>query len=301
MGASAKRARFAFALPHEHEYAAGEMCRAPGVGGQGYHRWRRGPASGHAPRDAELAGEMRRVWEGSRRIYGSPKAFMRLPGEGVATSGKRVARIMRERGWAGASRRRAKSPDDRGRRVGRADGAPDLVRRRFDADGPDQARFADIAYVRTHRGRSYLAVVMGIWSRRVVGWSMGDGIDARLADDALGMAMARRRPPEGRPRHSDHGSQHASLVMGKTMRDNGIRPSMGPVSSPWDNAPTESLVGIIKSECARAKTYRDREQAALEVFEHIECLYNRLRIHSALGYMSPCEYEDAHAAQPLAA
>lgn len=85
------------------------------------------------------------------------------------------------------------------------------------------------------------------------------------------------------------------------MRDNGVRPSMGSVSSPWDNAPTESLMGIIKSECARAKTYRDREQAALEIFEYIECLYNRLRIHSALGYMSPCEYEDAHAAQPLAA
>lgn len=85
------------------------------------------------------------------------------------------------------------------------------------------------------------------------------------------------------------------------MRDNGVRPSMGSVSSPWDNAPTESLMGIIKSECVHAKTYRDREQAALEIFEYIECLYNRLRIHSALGYMSPCEYEDAHAARPLAA
>lgn len=301
MGASAKRARLAFAPPHEHEYAAGEMRRVPGVSGQGYHRWRRGPASGHAPRDAELAGEMRRVWEGGGRIYGSPKVLTRLPGEGVATSERRVARIMRERGWAGVSGRCAKSPDDRERRVGSADGAPDLVGRRFDADGPGQARFADIAYVRTHRGRPYLAVVMDTWSRRIAGWSMGDGIDARLADDALGMAMARRRPPEGRPRHSDHGSQHASLVMGKTMRDNGARPSMGPASSPWDNAPTESLVGIIKSECVHAKTCRDREQAALEVFEHIECLYNRLRIHSALGYMSPCEYEDAHAAQPLAA
>lgn len=277
------------------------MRRVPGVSRQGYYQWRRRPASGHALRDAELAGEIRRVWEGSRRIYGSPKVFMQLPREGVATSERRVARIMRERGWAGVSRRCAKSPDNRERRVGRADGAPDLVRRRFDADGPDQARFADITYVRTHQGRPYLAVVMDIWSRRIVGWSMGDRIDARLADDALRMAIARRRPPEGCPHHSDHGSQHASLVIGETMRDNGIRPSMGSVSSPWDNAPTESLMGIIKSECARAKTYRDREQAALEIFEYTECLYNRLRIHSALGYMSPCEYEDAHAAQPLAA
>ncbi len=277
------------------------MCRVLGVSRQGYCQWRRRPASGHALRDAELAGEMRRVWEGGRRIYGSPKVFMRLPREGVATSERRVARIMRERGWAGASRRCAKSPDDREKRVGRADGAPDLVRRRFDADGPDQAWFADITYVRTHQGWPYLAVVMDIWSRRIVGWSMGDRIDARLADDALRMAIARRRPPEGCLHHSDHGSQHASLVMGKTMRDNGVRPSMGSVSSPWDNAPTESLMGIVKSECVHAKAYRDREQAALEIFEHTECLYNRLRIHSALGYMSPCEYEDAHAARPLAA
>lgn len=277
------------------------MCRVLGVSRQGYYQWRRGPASGHALRDAELAGEIRRVWEGGRRIYGSPKVFMQLSREGVATSERRVARIMRERGWAGVSRRCAKSPDDRERRVGRADGAPDLVRRRLDADGPDQAWFADIAYVRTHQGWLYLAVVMDIWSRRIVGWSMGDRIDARLADDALRMAIARRRPPEGCLHHSDHGSQYASLVIGKTMRDNGIRPSMGSVSSPWDNAPTESLMGIIKSECVHAKTYRDREQAALEIFEYIECFYNRLRTHSALGYMSPCEYEDAHAAQPLAA
>ena len=118
------------------------MRRAPGVSGQGYCRWRRRPASGHALRDAELAGETRRVWEVSRRIYGSPKVFMRLSREGVATSE---------------------------RRVGRADGAPDPVRRRFDADGPDQAWFADIAYVRTHQGWPYLAVVMDIWSRRIVG------------------------------------------------------------------------------------------------------------------------------------
>jgi transposase InsO family protein len=241
------------------------------------------------------------VWEESRRTYGSPRVFMQPGRDGLSTSDKRVARIMRGRGWAGVPGRRAKSPDGGEKRAGRKDGAPDLVKRHFDADGPDQAWFADITYVRTHQGWLYLAVVMDIWSRMIVGWSMGDRIDARLADDALRMAIARRRPQEGCLHHSDHGSQYASLVIGKTMRDNGIRPSMGSVDSPWDNAPTESLMGTIKSECVHAKTYRDREQAALEIFEYMECFYNRYRIHSALGYMSPCEFEEAYASQPFAA
>lgn len=288
-------------LLHEHEYTVSEMCRVLGVTRQGCYQWRRRPASAHDARDAELASEIRAAFEASRRTYGSPRVFARLRRDGVRTSEKRVARIMAERGMVGVSRRGAKSPDNREKRVRREDGAPDLVKRHFDADGPDQAWFADITYVRTYQGWLYLAVVMDMWSRRVVGWSMGDRIDARLADDALRMAIARRRPPDGCFHHSDHGSQYASLLIGKTMRDNGIRPSMGSVDSPWDNAPTESLMGTIKSECVHARTYRDRDQAALEIFEYIECFYNRYRMHSALGYMSPCEFEEAHARQPLAA
>lgn len=155
--------------------------------------------------------------------------------------------------------------------------------------------------MRTRQGWLYLSVAMGIWSRRIAGWSMGGRIDAGLADDALGMAMECRQPPEGCVHHSDHGSQYASLLIGKTMRDHGIRPSMGSVASPWDNAPAESLMGTIKSECVHAKTFDSREQAAIEIFEYIECFYNRLRLHSALCYMSPCEYEEAHANRPLAA
>ena len=204
-------------LLHEHEYAVSEMCRVLGVSRQGYYQWRRRPASAHALRDAELAGEVRRVYELSRGTYGSPRVFAQLRRDGVVTSEKRVARIMAERGWAGASRRRAKSPDGSEKRVRREDGADDLVGRDFSADGPNEAWFADITYVRTRQGWLYLAVVMDIWSRMVVGWSMGDRIDAALADDALGMAIARRVPPRGCVHHSDHGSQYASLLLGKTM------------------------------------------------------------------------------------
>ena len=117
---------------------------------------------------------------------------------------------------------------------------------------------------------------------------------AELADEALRMALARRNPPEGCVHHSDHGSQYVSLLLSKTMRENGVRPSMGSISSPWDNAAMESLMGIVKAECVHARTYATREEAALDLFEYIEVVYNRARIHSALGYFSPVEFEEAN-------
>ena len=173
----------------------------------------------------------------------------------------------------------------------RAGAAPDLVERDFTADGPDKARFADIACVRTRRGWPCLALVMGIWPGRAVGWSMSDRMDAGLADEALKMAIARRRPPAGCTRHSDRGSQYVSLRLGRTMRESGIRPSMGAISSPWDDAAMESPMGLVRAECVHARTFESRGQAAPEIFEYIECLYDRVRTHSALGHLSPEEFE----------
>ena len=202
---------------------------------------------------------------------------------------------MRESGWAGTTRGGARRPRSAAKPAApQANTAPDLVRREFCADGPNRAWFADITYVRTHQGWIYLAVVMDIWSRRIVGWSMAPRMAAELADDALRMAIARRRPPRGCIHHSDHGSQYTSLLLGKTMRAAGIRPSMGSISSPWDNAAMESLMGLIKAECVHARTFETRDQAALEIFEYIECFYNRVRIHSALGNLSPEEFEARH-------
>lgn len=173
----------------------------------------------------------------------------------------------------------------------RQDSHEDLVGRGFTADGPNEAWFADITYVRTHQGWPCLAIVMDVWTRMIIGWSMGPRITAEPADDALGMAIARRRPAEGCLHHSDRGAQYVSLLLGKTMRENGIRPSMGAVSSPWDNAVTESLMGAVKSECVHARTFQGRKQAALEIFEYIECSCNRVRTRSAIGWMSPADYE----------
>lgn len=269
------------------------MCAAPKVTRQGYYAWKSRPPSARAVRDAELAEPISQVREKVRNIYGAPKTFMRLRALGVRTSRKRVARIMRERGRRGAACACAKRPSGE-KRASKRESAADLVKRRFEADGPNAAWLVDITYVKTRQGWPYLALVMDIWSRRIVGWSMGPNITAELADDALKMALARRNPPEGCVHHSDHGSQYVSPLLSKTMRERGIWPSMGSISSPWDNAAMESLMGIAKSECAHAQTYATREEAALDLFEYIEAVYNRARMHSALGYLSPVEFEEAN-------
>ena len=278
-----------------------EMCSALGVSRQGYYAWASRAASAHDLRDAELAREIGDVYEESRGIYGSPKVHVVLARRGVRTSRKRVARIMSEHGWRGTTRGCARRPRRFEKRRAPAAGAPDLVRRDFSARGPNEAWFADITYVRTRQGWLYMAAVMDVWSRKVVGWSMGPRMTAALADDALRMAIERRRPPEGCIHHSDHGSQYASLLLGATMAEHGIRPSMGSISSPWDNAVTESLMGCIKSECVHARTFASREQAALEIFDYIECFYNPRRIHSALGWLSPDEFEELHSKDRLRA
>ena len=214
-----------------------EMCAALKVTRQGYYAWKSRPPSAHAMRDAELAELISQVRAEVRNIYGAPKAFMRLRALGVRTSRKRVARIMRERGWRGVTRACAKRPSGE-KRASKRESADDLVKRRFEAGGPNAAWFADITYVKTRQGWLYLALVMDIWSRRIVDWSMGPNIAAELADEALKMALARRNPPEGCVRHSDHGSQYVSLLLSKAMRDRGIRPLMCSISCrgttpPW--------------------------------------------------------------------
>lgn len=268
------------------------MCPALGVTRQGHYAWRRRGPSARDLRDAELARLIPEVYESSRGIYGAPRVHMELRRRDFRTSRKRVARIMSDNGWSGTTRGCAGRPEGPPRAAApQAGAAPDLVGRDFTADGPDKARFADITYVRTRRGWPCLALVMDIWPGRAVGRSMSDRMDAGLADEALKMAIARRRPPAGCTRHSDRGSQYVSLRLGRTMRESGIRPSMGAISPPWDNAAMESPMGLVKAECVHARTFESRGQAALEIVEYIECLYDRVRTHSALGHLSPEEFE----------
>ena len=280
---------------NEGAWPVAEMCSALKVTRQGCCAWRRRPPGARGRRDAGPSAKISEICAASRGVYGAPKVFAELRRAGVRTSRKRAARLMRENGRAGTARGCARRPKgERKAAAPQASAAPDLVRRDFSADGPDRARFAGITYVRTHQGWPCPAVVMDIWSRMVVGRSMSDRMGAGLADDALKMAIARRRPGKGCAHRSDHGSRCAPLLPGGTMRDAGIEPSMGSISSPWGNAAMESLMGPIEAECAHAGTFEVREQASLEVFECIEAFYNRVGIHSALGNLSPAEFEARH-------
>lgn len=172
--------------------------------------------------------------------------------------------------------------------------ADDLVCRDFSADKPSALCFDGITYVKTYQGRLYLAVVFDVFSRMVVGWPMGSSMHAHLVDDALVLAVMRRRPDGGLVHHSDHGSQYRSLLLGKTMRKYHIKPSMGKIASPWDNAVTESLMSTIKAECVHGQIFQSREEAQIEIFDYIERFYNTPRMHSALEHLSPKEYENQH-------
>lgn len=201
---------------------------------------------------------------------------------------------MKEYGLKGASKKRAPKAY---KRISKTQSVTDLVQRNFSADKPNKIWFADITYVRTLQGWLYVAVVFDIFSRMIVGWAMGPRMDASLVDEALRMGLKRRNPQKGLIHHSDHGSQYHSLLLGKTMREHDICPSMGSIASPWDNAVTESLMSTIKTECIHHRVFDTREDAEIELFEYIETFYNRLRLHSALGYMSPLDYEQKMASR----
>lgn len=255
----------------------------------GFYAWIKRDVCARALYDAELKERIQTIFDDSRQTYGTIRVHAILKRHGINIARKRVYRLMKELGVQGIStkgKRRAKvlTPE--------CDVAYDLVRRGFFADAPNVLWFADITYVKTHQGWLYLAVVFDIFSRLIVGWSMDNTMTASLVDNALRMGLARRRPQAGLIHHSDRGSQYRSLLLSKTMQHRGIRPSMGSIKSPWDNAVTESLMSTIKRECVHRYTFETHEQAKLEIFDYIECFYNQHRIHSALGNLSPMEFED---------
>ncbi len=261
-----------------------------GVTRAGYYAWKgRGP-SRRAREDRALAARIRAIFAGSFEIYGAPRIHAELrEGHGIRVSRKRVARLLRAMGLAGVSRRPKR------RRTTVADPAaapaPDLVQRRFQADRPNQLWVADITYIPTTEGWLFLGVLMDMFSRRVVGWSMHDDLKAELVIDALAMAITRRRPPAGLVHHSDRGSQYTSLACGKTLRDSGLLASMGSRGDAFDNAACESFISTIKNELLNRHRWQSRDQARRAVFQYIETFYNPRRRHSALGYRSPVEFE----------
>ncbi len=285
----------------EH-HAVSLLCSVLRVTRQGYYAWRKREAAPGPRRqaDAVYCGAIMRLYTKSRETYGAPRITGRLRiEEGIRIGQKRAARLMRELGIKGVSygkkHPRTTIPDQK------APPAPDLIERDFTASGPDQKWCADITYVETREGYLFLAIVNDVFSRRIVGWSMRDNLEAEIVADAIAMAVARRRPAPGVIHHSDRGSQYTSLLVGKTLRESGILQSMGSVGDPWDNALQESGIGTIKAELVARHDFTSRTQARLRVFDYIENFYNPIRAHSSLGMLSPDEYEaEYHQSQQAA-
>jgi len=269
------------------------MCRVLDVSASGYYAWRRRMISVRAREDEALRGKIRSIYDRSRQTYGAPRIHAELKEEGTRVSRKRVARLMKESGLVGASRRKTVRTT---RRDPAARPAPDLVDRKFAASGPNQLWVADITYIPTLAGFLYLAVVLDVWSRKIVGWAMSSRLVTQIVLDALEMAVEQRRPAEGVIHHSDQGCQYTSTEFGKRCREAGIRPSMGSVADCYDNAMCESFFATLECELLDRVRLVDHAEAELAVFDFIEGFYNTRRRHSALGYVSPLVFERTEAA-----
>jgi putative transposase len=267
------------------------MCRILGVSRSGYYAWRDRPPSRRFKADAALTERIKVIHERSRGTYGSPRVHAELRlGEGIRCGRKRVARLMRKAGLRGCCRgRRVLTTTHRAQRT---PFAPDLVERNFTPEAPDRLWVADITYLGSWEGWMYLAFVLDAYSRRVVGWSMANHLRTELVLDALNMALWRRDPAAGLIHHSDHGSQYTSVEFGGRLKEAGVLPSMGSVAEAYDNALAESFIASLKTELLYRRSWPTRESVRMATFEYIETFYNSRRRHSALGYLSPMDYEE---------
>jgi putative transposase len=272
---------------NQARYSVQRMCWLLGVSPSGYYAWSSRPRSLRAQADEVLLAEIRAIHQRSRGTYGAPRIHAELAALGTLVSRKRVARLMREAHLEGISRRR---PFSTTVRDGDRRPAPDLVERQFTAERPNQLWVADITYIPTWSGFLYLAVVLDVWSRRVVGWSMDLHLRTELVLDALNMALAQRRPSEV-IHHSDQGTQYTSVAFGLRCKEVGVRPSMGSVGDCFDNALCESFFATLECELLARRRFKNQVEARMAVFEFLEGWYNLHRRHSSLGYRSPVEFE----------
>lgn len=289
---------YAFVEREKATYPVVRLCRVLGVSPSGYWAWRKRGASARTQADARLTERIRIVHQASRHTYGAPRIHATLEADGLRCGRKRVARLMRVAGLSGCHRRRPFPTPHTTQRDPQAALAADLVQRQFVASAPNHLWIADITYVPTlHEGFLYLAVVLDVFSRRVVGWAMATHLRAELVVGALEMAVWNRQPGEGVIHHSDHGCQYTSLLFGERCQAVGIRCSMGSVGDCYDNAMVESFFATLECELLARQPFPTQLAARTALFEYLEVFYNRQRRHSALGYLSPEEFERRWATQ----
>jgi putative transposase len=264
-----------------------------GVSPSGYWAWRRREPSARSRANAQLTQQIVQIHQHSRGTYGALRIQAELRARGLPCGHTRVARLMRRVGLVGCHRRRPGRVRTT-RRDLTAIPAPDLVERHFTAPGPDRLWIADITYLPTEQeGFLYLSVILDVFSRRVVGWSMQEHLRTELVLAALEMAVSKRRPEAGLIHHSDHGCQYTSVRYGERCAAAGIHPSMGTVGDCFDNAMVESFFATLECEFLAQCRFQSHEEARAAVFEWLEVFYHRQRRHSALGYLAPAVYEQA--------
>jgi putative transposase len=281
--------RFRFIEDRRADYPVTLLCDVLGVSPAGYYAWRSRPESRRSAANRDLVDDIRRVHRDTRGRYGSPRIHVELKAQGRGASRGRIERLMRRHG--------IKAIMPRPRRVRTTDSrhdlpiAPNLLDRNFIATAPNQIWLADITYIETDQGWLYLAAVMDLYSRRIVGWAMADHLRADLPLAALRMAISAQRPSAGLIHHSDRGVQYASVDYRKLMQSASLRASMSRKGDCYDNAPMESFFHTLKTELVYRSHYATRAEATRDIFAYIEGFYNRTRRHSAIGYISPIEME----------
>ena len=276
--------KYAFIKSHRTTFSVSLMCKVMEVTRSAFYDWLNRPESARNREDRQLSEKVKKIHEKSRETYGARRIRQELVEDGEPISRTRVGRLMKQQGLESKSKRKFKATtnSNHGRPV-----APNLLDREFLVDQPDTVYAGDITYIPTDEGWLYLAILIDLYSRAVVGWAMSERMTAQLANDALMMAIWKRRPPKGLMTHSDRGSQYASALYQKTIKDHGFICSMSRKGNCWDNAPSESFFHTLKTELTHHKRYQTRLEAKQEIFEYIEVFYSRQRRHSTIGYQTP--------------
>jgi len=281
--------KFSFVAKHRVIWPAGWLCEALGVSRGGFYAWLTRPRSARARSNEELGAKVRASFLASDRTYGARRVWHDMLADGVSCSLHRIERLMRQQALKARPRRR-RLPSDTGERSTNAI-SPNVLDRTFQASSANRKWVADFTYIWTAEGWLYVAAVIDLFSRRVVGWSMSATMTAQLVTDALIMAIWRRGKPDALMHHSDRGSQYTSEQFQRLMADHGVTCSMSRAGNCWDNAAMESFFSSLKTERTARKTYRTRDEAKADVFDYVERFYNVKRRHSTIGYISPMEFE----------
>jgi transposase InsO family protein len=280
--------RYRVIQKHDRRYPIRLMCRALTVSPAGYYAWAGRPESDRSVYNRTLLSAIRMIHQESRETYGSPSIWDALIKRGHRVGEKRIARLMRVEGIRAKTVKKWRATTDSGHTW---PVVTNTLNRQFQIEQPNRVWAGDITYVWTTEGWLYLAVVLDLYSRIVIGWAMGHRLTVDLAERALTMALANRKPTAGLLHHSDRGSQYAATSYQRLLGEHGITSSMSRKGNCWDNACVESFFGTLKRELVYHRHYATRDEATLDIFEYIEVFYNRRRRHSTLGYDSPAEYE----------